>query len=272
LLAALLGSERFYGQIETKVSGATGRRRLEPEDLLECDIPSPERDAQEELIASIDRNRRIITAADELIANWSIDTAELNWSNQVPLSDCLDFVSSGSTPLGGDANYVEAGVLFIRSQNILKGECEFSDAVFIPPEIHASMGRTAVHLNDVFLNITGASIGRSAVMEIEREANVNQHVAILRPNAKLLDPHYLCFVLNTSRLQQAINTAQMGASRQGLNFTHIRELRVPMCSLEAQRKIGTKLREMNSVRRAIRDIASQSRGNAAQMLEQIWES
>jgi len=272
LLAAVLGSERFYGQIEAKVSGATGRRRFEPEALLEFEIPSPNRDTHEELIASIDQNRGIITAADELIANWLIDTAELNWSNQVPLSDCLDFVSSGSTPLGGDANYVEAGVLFIRSQNILKGECDFSDAVFIPPEIHASMGRTAVCLNDVFLNITGASIGRSAVMEIEREANVNQHVAILRPNSKLLDPHYLCFVLNTSRLQQAINTAQMGASRQGLNFTQIRELRVPMCSLEAQREIGTRLREMNSIRRAIRNLASKSRDNVARMLEQMWES
>lgn len=271
LLAALLGSEQFYKQIEAKVSGATGRRRFEPEDLLELEIPSPDRNAHDELIGSLDQNRKTIAAADELINNWLIDTAELNWNDQIPLSDCLDFVSSGSTPLGGNANYVEAGVLFIRSQNILKGECDFSDAVFIPPEIHASMGRTAVCLNDVLLNITGASIGRSAVMEIEREANVNQHVAILRPNLKVLDPHYLCFVLNTSRLQQAINSAQMGASRQGLNFAQIRELRVPMCSLEAQRQIGSRLREMNSIRHGIRNLGLQSRNNVTRMLEQLWE-
>src|SRR5690606_14822860 len=39
LLGALLGSKQFYGQIESKVSGATGRRRMEPEELLEMEVP-----------------------------------------------------------------------------------------------------------------------------------------------------------------------------------------------------------------------------------------
>lgn len=41
LLVALLTCEQFYGQIEAKVSGASGRRRMEPEELLDMQIPLP---------------------------------------------------------------------------------------------------------------------------------------------------------------------------------------------------------------------------------------
>src|SRR3546814_9042703 len=55
-----------------------------------------------------------------------------------------------------------------------------------PEETNAQMAGTAVRPGDVLLNITGASIGRACVVPdgFEEEANVSQHVAILRP----LDP------------------------------------------------------------------------------------
>ena len=44
------------------------------------------------------------------------------FSNKLPnstIGNIVNFVSSGSTPLGGEKNYLSKGVLFIRSQNVL---------------------------------------------------------------------------------------------------------------------------------------------------------
>jgi len=70
LLEALLTSSQFYGQIETKVSGATGRRRFEPEDLLEMELPLPRFEDQASIAAKIESNARIVRAAEAVLSEW----------------------------------------------------------------------------------------------------------------------------------------------------------------------------------------------------------
>jgi type I restriction enzyme S subunit len=53
----------------------------------------------------------------------------------------------------------DKGILFIRSQNILKGKCDFSDAVYISPETHSNMKRSQVKKFDVFLNLNIGTFG-----------------------------------------------------------------------------------------------------------------
>jgi type I restriction enzyme M protein len=154
----------------------------------------------------------------------------------VELGSVLTFVSSGATPKGGSETYLSDGVLFIRSQNILSGSCDFSDAVFISEATHKEMSRSQVRRFDVFLNITGASIGRSAVMNLDCLANVNQHVALLRPNETLL-PVFLSHYLNSERGQRQIRSMQGGASREALNYSQIRQLKIPLPPLEVQHQI-----------------------------------
>ena len=99
-------------------------------------------------------------------------------------------VGSGATPRGGESVYTNEGVLFIRSQDVTHDGLDVSQAAHIPPNIHNRMKRSCVKKNDVLLNITGASIGRSCVYDLDEEANVNQHVCIIRME-KDFDTAYL---------------------------------------------------------------------------------
>ncbi len=181
---------------------------------------------------------------------------------RVPLGDLLSFVGSGFTPKGGKANYPSSGVRFIRSQNVLRGSCDFSDAAFISEETHAEMIRTAVKQWDVFLNITGASIGRSAVYKETQKANVNQHVAILRPTDKLL-PVFLSHCLNGDAMQGQIQAAQSGASREGLNYQQIKELEIPLPPLDEQRRIVAEIEGYQQVIDGARQILAAYRHRVA---------
>jgi len=184
---------------------------MKPEDLAQFQIPLPPLDVQREIVAEIESYQKVINGARAVLDNYRPHIPiQPDWP-MMELGELLDFVGSGVTPLGGQDKYSTEGILFIRSQNVLWGECDFSDAVFISEETHRSMDRSKVSKYDVLLNITGASIGRSAVYEEDREANVNQHVTILRPKAGLL-PYFLMRCLLSQNLQNQIWSVQAGAS------------------------------------------------------------
>jgi type I restriction enzyme, S subunit len=163
------------------------------------------------------------------------------------IGDLLDFIGSGATPRGGQNVYVEKGVLFIRSQNVYPNELWLENIVHITDEFDEKMKRSRVKEFDVLLNITGASIGRCAfVPQNFPKSNVNQHVCILRPKKELLNYRYLTFYLNSFQAQNDIMNAQSGATRQGLNYTQIKNLDIPFCDIIEQGLIVAELEKLHS--------------------------
>lgn len=157
-------------------------------------------------------------------------------------------VTSGSTPRGGADVYVNEGPYFIRSQNVLMNRLDLSDVARVTPETHRQMARTAVQDGDVLLNITGASIGRVAWVEkIDGEANVNQHVCIIRPDRNTVVPMYLSVCLSMPYHQRFINTVQAGASRQALNHAQVRSLRLAIPSIGSQQRFDENVHAVMSI-------------------------
>ncbi len=90
----------------------------------------------------------------------------------VLLGEYTETITKGETPLWKGDSYLESGVLFLRSENVLVGTLKLSKKTFISPEVHDRMKRSQVKKHDVLLNIVGASIGRSAVFEKNCDANI----------------------------------------------------------------------------------------------------
>ena len=148
-------------------------------------------------------------------------------------------VGSGKTPKGGSESYQNTGIPLIRSQNVLWGKLDLSDVAYIDEEQNKKMKGSSVFKSDVLLNITGASIGRVAISNIE-EANVNQHVCIIRTN-DYLDNEFLKYILLSFEGQKQIERFQAGGNRQGLNFEQIKSFKLLTPSTEEQQKIATVL-------------------------------
>ena len=145
------------------------------------------------------------------------------------LGPMTDKVGSGVTPKGGDANYKTSGRPFLRSQNVGWGHLILEDVANIDEETHQNMIGTELIKGDVLLNITGASIGRSAIADSRVEGgNVNQHVCIIRVKPEGLNPEFLKQYLISSSGQSQIDQCQAGGNRQGLNFQQIRSFNIPL--------------------------------------------
>lgn len=163
------------------------------------------------------------------------------------LGELTSKVGSGKTPRGGEATYQTSGRPFVRSQNVDWGTLVLDDIAFIDDEMHSTFLSTEIHKNDVLLNITGASIGRSAIADDRIVGgNVNQHVCIIRTKKRTLLPTYLSQFLLTDLAQRQIDSFQAGGNRQGLNFNQIRSFLIPISPLlSEQQKIASVLSSLD---------------------------
>jgi len=147
-------------------------------------------------------------------------------------------IGSGITPKGGSNTYKNSGIPLIRSQNVLWGKLSFEDIAYIDNQQHEKMSGSVVVPNDVLLNITGASIGRSCLVSNKiKEANVNQHVCIIRTNSDI-SPMFLLYFLLSYKGQKQIDQFQAGGNRQGLNFAQIRSFKITLPPVHEQTKIA----------------------------------
>lgn len=155
-------------------------------------------------------------------------------------------VNSGKTPLGGEKVYSTEGVLFIRSQNINNDRLELDGSVYISEEVNNGMKNSVVQPNDILLNITGASLGRSCVVpENFTIGNVNQHVCIIRLN-KDYSPRFIQPFFSSQKGQNIFFSLQTGSGREGLNFESIRNIKLSFPSILEQEKVASFLSKIDN--------------------------
>jgi type I restriction enzyme S subunit len=182
----------------------------------------------------------------------------IEWIGEIPehwevkkLKHIKNKIGSGITPRGGAEVYLTSGYPLIRSQNIYFDGIRLDDVAYISEEIHNSMSNSKVYPNDVLINITGGSIGRCYFVSNEfNEANVNQHVCIIRPNQKILT-EYLYNLLRSDICQLQITLSQTGGNREALNFEDLKNFIIPLPNIEEQtiilENIKNKEGEINTI-------------------------
>jgi len=150
-------------------------------------------------------------------------------------------IGSGITPTGGAASYLDAGIPLLRSQNVHFDGLRLDDVVYIAEDTHEEMRGTKLRGRDVLLNITGASIGRCTFVPAGfGEGNVNQHVCIIRPAAKL-NYKFLTYCLSAPWGQDQVFSSFTGASRQGLGQRDLGGIQVPLPPPSEQQRIAAYL-------------------------------
>jgi type I restriction enzyme S subunit len=162
-------------------------------------------------------------------------------AKKIKIKYCVSKVGTGVTPTGGATVYKDSGIIFLRSQNVHNDGLRLDDVAYITEEIHSEMKGSQVQFDDVLVNVTGASIGRCFVFDKMEEANINQHVCILRPNQDVLLSEFLMLQIQSERIQTLINMIE-GASREGLTNNELKNYYLFVPSLKDQKNIITEIK------------------------------
>lgn len=211
-----------FDPVKAKITAkAEGRDPLRAAMSAICGKPEAEFDAlppeQYEQLAA--------TAAlfpDEMEAS-ELGEIPKGWSHKA-LLQLTDKIGSGSTPRGGKEVYLEEGVALIRSQNVYDSLLVWDGLARISDEAAAQLRGVTVQEEDVLLNITGASILRTCVVEPDvLPARVNQHVAIIRAKAGV-PPRFIHMHLLRPDIKNYLLGLNAGASREAITKAHIESL------------------------------------------------
>ena len=182
----------------------------------------------------------------------------------VRLNDLVSKIGSGSTPRGGKSVYLSNGIPFLRSQNIWNEGIKMDDVVCISETTHKKMHNTSVIAKDILLNITGASLGRCAlVSDTFMEANVSQHVTIIRFIEPEIRQFMHCLFLSPC-CQRMIWQRQVGMAREGLSKKVLEQFEIPIPSLAEQKRIVARVDQLMSLCDNLeQSIAAAGEGRAA---------
>jgi len=255
-LRNFLLSDPFHTQFMQTISGVGGSlMRARPSEVAKIKTPLPplaEQARMVKLLDEADELRKMRVQTDRRTANLIPALFNEMFGGGKFKSACVgeltSLVTSGSTPRGGNEVYTTKGPYFIRSQNVRMNYLDLTDAACLPADVHAQMTRTKVSVGDVLLNITGASIGRVTWVEkLDREANVSQHVCLIRPKSDLLNATYLSVFISLPATQRFILQIQSGASRQALNHQQVRTLEIPLPPIQLQKEFAQRVTEIRDL-------------------------
>jgi type I restriction enzyme S subunit len=166
--------------------------------------------------------------------------------------------------------YCPSGRQFVRSQNVDWGTLRLRDLAFLDEQTHASFRVSEIRGGDVLLNITGASIGRSAVATESLDGgNVNQHVCEIRLDKRRMDPMFVCSVLLSQLGQDQIASFQAGGNRQGLNFQQVGSITIPTPPLDEQRAIARVLADVTRLIVVVERLIAKKEAMKQGMMQQL---
>jgi type I restriction enzyme S subunit len=170
----------------------------------------------------------------------------------------LNLVTSGPRGWG---DYVRSqGTPFFRSANLRRDEIEpnLEDLALVDPPLStaAETARSRVRIGDVLIGITGANTGWVSLADQRiAQANVSQHVCLVRPS-NLIDGRWLAYALSAPQVQELLLGSQYGGTKTQLSLGDIRNLVMPLPSLDEQHEIVAAITEglaAITAERALRD-------------------
>lgn len=158
------------------------------------------------------------------------------------LGEIISFITSGSR--GWARYYSDSGRLFLRIQNVKDAKLKLDDIAYVEAPDTQEAKRTLVKPGDVLISIT-ADLGRTAVIPDDLPpAHINQHLALIRPEKKIVNPVYLASFLESKGGKTQFFKANKAAVKAGLNFDDIKSIEVLLPPSELQEKFFRQKREI----------------------------
>ncbi|MBI4316969.1 MAG: restriction endonuclease subunit S [Chloroflexi bacterium] len=177
------------------------------------------------------------------------------------LGKLAETISKGSSPRWQGFEYVQDGVLFVRSQNVGWGRLNLSDSAFLPQDFNKKEKRSILKNGDVLVNLVGASIGRVALGTAEIEgANCNQAVCFVRLNAERSLKEYMVWYLLSPRGQRQMFLKVKDIARANLSLADVAGFNIPL-------PLGDEILDIANVFNAIQDKMSVHEGKKAKLEE-----
>lgn len=249
-------SSLFGDQKRPYITG-TKVKRISEKGLSRIRIPVPPLEVQCEIVRILDQFTTLEAELEARRAQYEYYRNQLlsydalasrgpvKW---VKLGEVASKIITGVTPKAADPKYYQdATNPWIRTQDV--NFCRINEAsAFVTDQAIAELPLKWVSSHSVVVAISGASAGRSAILNIR--AVTNQHCCNIEINSKLADFRYVYYCI-ASCYEQLRNLGR--GARGDLNVSIIKSFEIPLPALYEQRYIADILDRFDTL---VNDISS----------------
>ena len=188
----------------------------------------------------------------------------------IRLQDLCEIITKGSSPKWQGINYVgeQNGILFVTSENVGNYKLLLSKKKYVEKRFNEIQPRSILKKNDILMNIVGASIGRTAIYNIEEVANINQAVTIIRLINEL-NHSFLLHFFNSPVCLSYMYDKQVDNARPNLSMGNISKFLIPIPSIEEQKAIVTKVNQLLSNCDVLEQEIKASKINAEKLMQSV---
>ena len=130
----------------------------------------------------------------------------------------------------------EEGVAFLTIGNITTGRLDFAGCRLVPETYFRSLApyRTPVK-GDILYTVVGATYGRPALVDTDREFCVQRHIAILKPTSAL-SLQFLVLLLASPLVYEQASSSTTGSAQPTIALRPLRNFVVPLPPLAEQHR------------------------------------
>jgi type I restriction enzyme S subunit len=165
------------------------------------------------------------------------------------LSEITELITKGSSPKWQGIEYVSqtGGILFITSENVGNYRLRKLDELkYVDKRFNEIEPRSILKRGDILVNLVGASIGRTAIFDLDDVANINQAVALIRlvSGVNGVSPSFLLHYLNSPSAIDSMLSSRVVNAQPNISLTDMREFDVPIPPLAEQRRIVAKVDQL----------------------------
>jgi len=155
---------------------------------------------------------------------------------RVKLKDvCSDITVGHVGPMADE--YVDEGIPFLRSQNVLPFRIDYSNLKFISEAFHKKLKKSALAPGDVVVVRTGYP-GTACVIPHRLAVANCADLVIIRPSAEI-NGHFLACIFNSAWGRGAVAGSLVGVAQQHFNIGVAKEMEVALPAIEVQKRIAS---------------------------------
>lgn len=156
----------------------------------------------------------------------------MKWE-KVRLADCCESIADGDHLPPPKA---ESGIPFVTISNIVNNKFDFTNTMFVPEEYYNNLdSKRKAKQGDILYSVVG-SFGIPVFIDDDIPFVFQRHIAILRPNSKIL-PKYLYYTMLSRDFFNMADVAAIGAAQRTITLSSLRNMTISVPTLSIQKRI-----------------------------------
>ena len=236
-------------RIKTMFRGGT-IKQLNKKEFFQLDIKEKNQEEQNKIIKVLDKINEILDLEkdyfdrlNKLIKSQFVEMFGNNKFEKKKLGDVAIKITDGShnPPKGVDER---TKYVMLSSQNIIEDRINYNSARYLSREdFERENKRTYLEKGNVLLTIVG-TIGRTAIIDNEKNITLQRSVAVIKPTAKIKSEYLVASLKSDSTIKQ-LNKESKGVAQKGIYLNDLKKIVIPVPPITLQKQFSEIVKQID---------------------------